>query len=152
MIHDEWCKGCSEYDHKKHYCPRRNKVIKQTLEDMERDAISRKSVLRAKFPVVSNEYQVGWNDAINSIVENEPSVKPKHCERPMETAEANDLERQIKKIRGAIEINELVAQGDVAQQVRKAIMSSNQERQQLVEWLEDYRSLRGVSNGQETGD
>lgn len=33
--YDEWCTGCKEYDQKRHNCPRWNKVIKQTLKDIE---------------------------------------------------------------------------------------------------------------------
>lgn len=144
MKYDEWCKDCLEYDHRRHYCPRQNKVIKRVLEDMEKDAISRKSVSRSKFQDESSEYKRGWNEAIDSIVQNEPSVTPKKCVSAMEQTELEDINRQIKKIRGAIEINDTVAQGNVSQQVRKMILSSNQERQQLVEWLEDYKRLRGA--------
>ena len=33
--YDEWCTGCKEYDQKRHNCPRWNKVIRQTLKDIE---------------------------------------------------------------------------------------------------------------------
>ena len=29
----EWCHDCSEYDQDKHYCPRFNKVIRNTVEE-----------------------------------------------------------------------------------------------------------------------
>lgn len=32
---DEWCKDCKEYDKKKNYCPRFNRVIRRTLEEAE---------------------------------------------------------------------------------------------------------------------
>ena len=32
---DEWCHDCSEYDHDKHCCPRFNKVIRNTAEEMK---------------------------------------------------------------------------------------------------------------------
>lgn len=32
---DEWCTDCKEYDHKRHCCPRWNRVIKQTLKDAQ---------------------------------------------------------------------------------------------------------------------
>ena len=32
---DEWCTDCKEYDHEKHCCPRFNKVIRDTLNEVE---------------------------------------------------------------------------------------------------------------------
>jgi hypothetical protein len=32
---DEWCHDCSEYDQDKHCCPRFNKVIRNTVEEMK---------------------------------------------------------------------------------------------------------------------
>ncbi len=32
---DEWCHDCKEYDHDKHCCPRFNKVIRNTAEEMK---------------------------------------------------------------------------------------------------------------------
>ena len=34
---DEWCHDCSEYDHEKHCCPRYNKVIRNTVEEMKQE-------------------------------------------------------------------------------------------------------------------
>lgn len=34
---DEWCTDCKEYDHKRHCCPRWNRVIRQTLKDMKEE-------------------------------------------------------------------------------------------------------------------
>lgn len=33
--YDEWCDSCQEYDHNKHCCPRWNKVIKNTVEELK---------------------------------------------------------------------------------------------------------------------
>ena len=33
--YDEWCTDCREYDHERHSCPRWNRVIRQTVEDMK---------------------------------------------------------------------------------------------------------------------
>lgn len=30
---DEWCMDCKEYDHKKHRCPRFNRVIRRTVDE-----------------------------------------------------------------------------------------------------------------------
>ena len=32
---DEWCHDCSEYDHKKHCCPRHNKVIRNAVKEIK---------------------------------------------------------------------------------------------------------------------
>ena len=32
---DEWCTECKEYDKEKHCCPRWNKVIRKTVEEMQ---------------------------------------------------------------------------------------------------------------------
>ena len=32
---DEFCEDCKEYDHDKHCCPRFNRVIRQTLDEMK---------------------------------------------------------------------------------------------------------------------
>lgn len=32
---DEWCTDCKEYDHEKHCCPRFNKVIRRTVEELK---------------------------------------------------------------------------------------------------------------------
>ena len=34
---DEWCTDCKEYDQQKHSCPRWNRVIKQTVEDVRKE-------------------------------------------------------------------------------------------------------------------
>ena len=31
---DEWCTDCKEYDQKKHCCPRFNRVIRKTVEEV----------------------------------------------------------------------------------------------------------------------
>lgn len=35
---DEWCHDCKEYDQERHCCPRFNKMIRRTLEDMKRNS------------------------------------------------------------------------------------------------------------------
>lgn len=32
---NEWCDDCKEYDHKKHCCPRWNRVIKRAIEEVK---------------------------------------------------------------------------------------------------------------------
>jgi len=33
--YDEWCTDCKEYDHERHCCPRWNRVIRETLEEIQ---------------------------------------------------------------------------------------------------------------------
>jgi len=33
---DEWCTDCKEYDQEKHCCPRWNRVIRQTVEELKK--------------------------------------------------------------------------------------------------------------------
>ena len=35
---DEWCDNCKEYDHSKHCCPRFNRVIRETVEEVKQNA------------------------------------------------------------------------------------------------------------------
>ena len=35
---DEWCTDCKEYDHEKHCCPRWNRVIRKTAEEVRQNA------------------------------------------------------------------------------------------------------------------
>ncbi len=32
---DEWCTDCKEYDHERHCCPRFNRVIQETVEELK---------------------------------------------------------------------------------------------------------------------
>ena len=36
---DEWCQNCKEYDHDKHCCPRFNRVIRNTVEEIKQPKI-----------------------------------------------------------------------------------------------------------------
>jgi hypothetical protein len=40
------------------------------------DLINRQNLKNAKFERVINEYTLGWNDAVDAIIQNEPSAKP----------------------------------------------------------------------------
>lgn len=39
---DEWCRDCKEYDKERHSCPRWNRVIRQTVEDLKAEQPERK--------------------------------------------------------------------------------------------------------------
>lgn len=38
MKYDEWCDDCKEYDQQNHSCPRFNRVIRTTLDDVRKQA------------------------------------------------------------------------------------------------------------------
>lgn len=35
LHYDEWCNSCKEYDKEKHFCPRFNRVIKNTVDELK---------------------------------------------------------------------------------------------------------------------
>lgn len=35
LHYDEWCETCKEYDQERHSCPRWNRVIRQTVDDLK---------------------------------------------------------------------------------------------------------------------
>lgn len=39
---DEWCRDCKEYDKERHSCPRWNRVIRHTVEDIKAEQPERK--------------------------------------------------------------------------------------------------------------
>lgn len=41
------------------------------------DCISRKDLREPRFIIAANDYQSGWNDALDSVYKNAPSVQPK---------------------------------------------------------------------------
>ena len=45
---DEWCTDCKEYDSKRHYCPRFNRVIREALKDAKKGEWLRMSDLSEK--------------------------------------------------------------------------------------------------------
>ena len=49
--------------------------IKTELEPCD-DAISRQDLREPRFIIAENDYQKGWNDALDSVYENAPSVQP----------------------------------------------------------------------------
>ena len=59
---DEWCDSCKEYDKEKHSCPRWNKVIKNTVDELKsaqpeqcEDAVSRTDALKFKCDCYDSE-------------------------------------------------------------------------------------------------
>lgn len=49
--------------------------IKTELEPCD-DAICRRDLREPRFIIAENDYQKGWNDALDSVYENAPSVQP----------------------------------------------------------------------------
>ena len=77
---DEWCHDCKEYDHDKHCCPRYNKVIRNTVEEMKQsceDAVSRKWLVEALEAKGFSLTDTDYNIMIHLIRDTAPSVQPK---------------------------------------------------------------------------
>lgn len=53
---DEWCSDCKEYDHEKHCCPRFNRVIRTTLDELVRCKDCRHIGLFS-CPLADNDFQ-----------------------------------------------------------------------------------------------
>ena len=76
---DEWCTDCKEYDQEKHCCPRWNRVIRETAEEVRQNAEAEprwipveerlpeeyKDVLvSVHFLGLETQHKNGWNDHI----------------------------------------------------------------------------------------
>lgn len=46
-------------------------------EAKELDCISREDLREPRFILAENDYQKGWNDALDSVYKNAPSIQPK---------------------------------------------------------------------------
>ena len=72
LKYDEWCTDCKEYDQERHSCPRWNRVIRQTVEDVKAAQPGWISVTE-RLPDESGEYLVtirykdGGNDVTGLI-------------------------------------------------------------------------------------
>lgn len=49
---DEWCDNCKEYDHNKHCCPRFNRVIRKTVEEVKQNAEQKWISCKERLPEV----------------------------------------------------------------------------------------------------
>ena len=59
---DEWCTDCKEYDHEKHCCPRFNRVIRKTLEEVKENAESQGWIpVTERLPEESGDYFVTYS-------------------------------------------------------------------------------------------
>ena len=85
---DEWCDSCKEYDKKRHSCPRWNKVIKNTVEELKsaqpvscEDAVSRKDCLKALSNMMDTDgFRNGWAVSranVECMLKSMPPVTPK---------------------------------------------------------------------------
>lgn len=54
-----------------------DEIIEALSVDLCEDCISRKDLREPRFIIAENDYQKGWNDALDSVYENAPSVQPK---------------------------------------------------------------------------
>jgi len=57
---DEWCHDCKEYDHDKHCCPRFNRVIRNTVEEIKEPKTG--YWIPVKFRPLTNEEQEEYPD------------------------------------------------------------------------------------------
>ena len=57
---DEWCKTCKEYNHDKHCCPRYNKVIRNSVEEMKQQKTGH--WIPVKFRPLTDEEQEEYPD------------------------------------------------------------------------------------------
>lgn len=48
---DEWCTDCREYDHERHCCPRFNRVIRETAEEVRQNAEPRWIPCSERLPI-----------------------------------------------------------------------------------------------------
>lgn len=64
---DEWCTDCKEYDIANHNCPRFNRVIRETVKEIQTE---RKKDIIQNF----HDYQVEWLKSHNDI-ELEPDIE-----------------------------------------------------------------------------
>lgn len=89
LHYDEWCTSCKEYDQEKHCCPRFNRVIKSTVEELKsaqpvpcEDAVSREKINKFCHEVIKRDPD-GDNDivkafeAFRAYVNSLPPVTPK---------------------------------------------------------------------------
>lgn len=90
--YDEWCDSCKEYDKEKHSCPRWNKVIKNTVDELKsaqpelcEDAVSRLGAIShfrriADATSSKEEYNEGFVDGLKFCIAHlstMPTVTPK---------------------------------------------------------------------------
>ena len=116
LHYDEWCTDCKEYDHEKNCCPRFNRVIRNTVEEMKTepcgDAISRKHLLSEIDALMQSPWfnngkdddtfthyaYVERKEAVEVVrdlcVKTEPSVTP---ERPKGDSGQENYERGYKE-------------------------------------------------------
>ena len=70
---DEWCTDCKEYDQEKHCCPRWNRVIRKTAEEVRQNAEPRWIPVTERLPEKRGEYLVTyhpcyWDDVESGIL------------------------------------------------------------------------------------
>ena len=87
---DEWCTDCKEYDHERHCCPRWNKVIRETLKDMQMEKRTKERIETHACDCISRQWLMecvneGWikfdtekdeNRFIHLVRDIAPSVEP----------------------------------------------------------------------------
>ena len=57
---DEWCTDCKEYDKERNSCPRWNRVIKETLEDLQEERKMQLSEKNTTSDCISRQAAIQW--------------------------------------------------------------------------------------------
>lgn len=65
---DEWCHSCKEYDHNKHCCPRFNRVIRETVEEVKPNAEQKWIPVSERLPIPNSVYE---DVSVYYLVQNE---------------------------------------------------------------------------------
>lgn len=77
---DEWCTDCREYDNERHCCPRFNRVIRETAEEVRQNAEPRWIPCSERLPehpenddyylvTIQCEHYAGWDDYVTGFAE-----------------------------------------------------------------------------------
>lgn len=86
---DEWCVDCKEYDKEKCCCPRYNKVIRTTLQDVKTELIKKQKQIMLN--ALERIYWALWDIDIPS-----PTV-PEYVEHHEQITDVMSLVMQIKQ-------------------------------------------------------
>lgn len=82
---NEWCDNCKEYDHSKHCCPRFNRVIRETVEEVKQNAEQKWIPVSEAMPEEADGTVLVCMPNKFPYNEKEPFVNAKH-NRQVETA------------------------------------------------------------------
>lgn len=61
---DEWCNDCKEYDKERHCCPRWNRVIRTTLDDVRKEAYEQGRAMAQRWIPVTERLPEKYKDVL----------------------------------------------------------------------------------------